>query len=111
MGNNQAFTIMEMTVIGVADAGLLNETLCRVLCEPYRGSDIDSGGCCGLKTKDGRGIEQVIIEAMGRVMPEKPTMKEPKKWSDSPENRAWDAYGEAVYAAFHDITYNVFGWR
>lgn len=112
MGNNQAFSFMEATLIAVADAGALDAKLCAVLCEPYRDSDIDSGGRRGLRTKDGREIEQVVIEAMGGTMPTKPTVKEPTKWSATSEaSEAWNAYHEAVYEAFHAITYNTFGWR
>ena len=113
MGNNQAFTIMEATVIGAYDLGVLDQKLLKVLVAPYRGSDIDSGGKVGLTTKVGKmEIEEVVVLTMGGKMPVKPAKKEPKKWvTDDPTCAAWDDYYEAVYKAFHAITYKQFGWR
>jgi len=62
MGNNQAYTQMEQTVIAAYDAGLRGEQLAPFL-EPYRGTDIDSGGKRDIKTSDGKDVEDVIIEA------------------------------------------------
>lgn len=44
MGWNAGYTIFESTVVGAYDLDKLDKGLLTVLMEPYRGSDIDSGG-------------------------------------------------------------------
>ncbi len=111
MGNNGAFAIMEATVIGAADLGVLDERLCAVLCEPYRDMDIDHGGKCGLKTKDGREVEEVIIMAMGEPLPPRPRSKRPTVWGGKGRAaKAWEAYDEAVCESFLDLMCDRFGW-
>lgn len=92
MGNNAAFTIFEATVIGAYDLGKLDKALLSVLMEPHRGSDIDSGGRRGLKTKDGKSVEQVVIETWGLKFP------------------VDDEDGEKTYEQFTRVT-NKFDWR
>ena len=67
MGWNSGYTIFEATVIGAYDLGKLDKDLLTVLMEPYRGTDIDSGGSCDLTAKDGKGVEQIVIETWGLV--------------------------------------------
>lgn len=64
MGDNAAYTHMEASVIAAYNAGLRGEQFAPFL-EPYRGSDIDEGGRRDILTNDGKGIEEVIIEAFG----------------------------------------------
>ncbi len=104
MGNNQAYSFMEETVIGAYDLGVLDRKLLRVLMEPYRGTDIDSGGSANLKTKKGKlEVEDVVIAIMRPAVARK-LAKVRAKAGD-------DAFYDARYKAFHDITSNVFGWR
>lgn len=104
MGNNEAFTIMEATVIGAFDLGVLDRKLLKVLCEPYRGSDIDSGGKYGLTTKKGKmEVEEVVVTIMGGKMPPRPKAKL--------NDPAWDDYSEKVYEEFSRITRKQFGWE
>lgn len=65
MGWNTGYTIFEETVIGAYDLGKLDKPLLSVLMEPYRGSDIDSGGSQDLTSKDGLSVEEVVIKVWG----------------------------------------------
>jgi hypothetical protein len=106
MGWNKGYTIFEATVIGAYDLGKLDKDMLTVLMEPYRGTDIDSGGSCALKSKDGKGVEQIVIETWGLVMPAPPSNK-----FDTPESwDAWDTYNDAVYIQMQVVTKH-FGWR
>lgn len=64
MGWNTGFTIMEQTVIDVYDTGKLDAAMLRILLAPYEDTDIDSGGCRDLKTKDGKGIFEVLVSTL-----------------------------------------------
>lgn len=116
MGWNTGYTIFEETVIGAYDLGKLDEALLAVLMEPYRESDIDSGGSRDLLTKDGKGVEQVVLETLGLPVPAKPAEPELDwKRDASPAEEAnfeaWDGYREALSEAFGRVTDERFGWR
>jgi hypothetical protein len=102
MGWNQGFTIFENTVIGAYNLGKLDIDLLDVLMEPYRDTDIDSGGKEGFLTNDGKFIEQLVIEVHGGSLPPKP---------DDDDDMAMDKWWEDVGCAFGDITRNKYGWR
>ena len=104
MGWNTGYSIFEATVIGAYDLGKLDKGLLMVLMEPYRGTDIDSGGSNFLKSKDGKGVEQVVIEAWGKEMPKTPS----GEYDDNPD--AWDEYNESVGLLFKSIT-EYFNWQ
>ncbi|WP_338924485.1 hypothetical protein V0M98_33260 (plasmid) [Pseudomonas silesiensis] len=103
MGWNKGYTIFEATVVGAYDLGKLDKDLLTVLMEPYRDTDIDSGGCCDLKSKDGKSIEQIVIETWGLVMPTPPA----GEFDDDPDG--WDDHSTAVYEQMRVVT-NHFGW-
>lgn len=103
MGWNKGYTVFESTVVGAYDLGKLDKEMLTVLMEPYRGSDIDSGGSCSLESKDGKGVEQIVIETWGQDMPKAPH----GKYEDDPD--AWDDYNDAVYDKFREIS-KQFGW-
>lgn len=103
MGCNKSYTAFEASVISAYDLGKLDKDLLSVLMEPYRDRDIDSGGCMDLKSKDGKGIEQIVIETWGLVMPTAPTVK----FDDDPDD--WDEYNDAVYDQMQVVTKH-FGW-
>ncbi len=103
MGWNQGYAVFEATVVGAYDLGQLNKALLEVLMAPYRDTDIDSGGSRDLKSKDGKGVEQIVIETWGMEMP----TNHPGEYDDDPD--AWDAYNDAVYYKFRAVTEN-FGW-
>lgn len=44
MGWNEGYRLLEETVIGVYNLGKLDKSMVAALFEPYRGTDIDSGG-------------------------------------------------------------------
>ena len=95
MGNNAAFTFMEASVIAAYDAGIRGEALAPFL-EPYRGTDIDEGGMRDLKSKDGKGIEQIIVEAFA-------TPKDVETWKNSDDE-------DEVYDIYSRITHGRLGW-
>lgn len=103
MGWNTGYTIFEATVVGAYDLGKLDKALLTVLMEPYRGTDIDSGGSNDLLSKDGKDVEQIVVETWGGVMPTKP----PGEYDDDPD--AWDQYHDEAYDAFSAVT-NEFYW-
>lgn len=103
MGWNKGYTIFEATVVGAYDLGKLDKEMLAVLMEPYRDSDIDSGGSKDLQSKDGKFVEQIVIETWGLEMPKAP----PVEYSADPD--AWDAYNDAVYDKFCDVRKH-FGW-
>lgn len=103
MGWNTGYRIFEATVVGAYDLGKLDKEMLTVLMEPYRGSDIDSGGSADLESKDGKGVEQIVIEVWGLEMPQEP----PGEYNY--DSDAWDAYQEAVYDQFTIVTKH-FNW-
>lgn len=103
MGWNTGYTIFESTVIGAYDLGKLDKDLLAVLMEPYRDSDIDSGGSCDLLSKDGKSVDEVVIETWGLKLPNKPACA----YGDDPE--MWDEYADEVYDLMKQVT-NHFGW-
>lgn len=72
MGWNAGYEIFEQTVVGAYDLGVLSKELLAVLMEPYRGTDIDSGGRRGLLSKDGKVVEQIVVETFGLEWPVMP---------------------------------------
>ena len=103
MGWDEGYTIFEATVIGAYDAGKLDKKLLAVLMEPYRDTDIDSGGTCDLRTRDGKSVEQVVIETWGIAMPEAPP------GAPDADDDAWEDYYDACSDAFANVTKH-FGW-
>lgn len=104
MGWNTGYKIFEATVVGAYDIGVLNKELLSVLMEPYRDTDIDAGGEKGIKSKDGKGVKQIVIETWGLDMPSKPTPAIEKT-----NEFAWEDYYESVWDKFHSVTKH-FGW-
>ena len=92
MGWNEGYRLLEETVIGVYNLGRLDKAMVCALFEPYRGTDIDSGGSNDPLTKDGKAMEEVVCEAWGIVLPPRPPLG-----VCDPDG---DAYGRAVYEGF-----------
>lgn len=105
MGWNQGYSIMEATIIGAFDLGVLDRKLCKVLLAPYAGTDIDSGGKEGLTTRKGKlEIEEVVILAMGGKIPKRPS----EPWREENQDE-WDDYDVRVSDAFDKATRKA-GW-
>lgn len=103
MGWNTGYTIFEETVVGAYDLGLLNKDLLEVLMRPYAGSDIDSGGSCDLRSKDGKPVEEIVLlvhSEITKVMPD-------GDYYDNPDE--WDEYHESVSNDFWEIAAS-YGW-
>jgi hypothetical protein len=99
MGWNQGYTIFEATVIGAHDLGKLDKELLAVLMEPYRNSDIDSGGEAGTLTHDGQNIMEVVVRTWGGEVPARPASTDDK-----------DQYWDRLSAEFRKVT-DHFGWH
>lgn len=103
MGWNAGYTVFEATVVGAYNLGKLDKELLAVLMEPYRGTDIDRGGFRNVRAKDGKGVEQLVIETWGLVMPTPPAC------DYDADPAAWEAYDDAVYEQLR-IVRKHFGW-
>lgn len=110
MGWNAGYTIFEATVIGAYDLGKLDKDLLSVLMEPYRGSDIDSGGERGLLTKDGLNIMQVVLKTWGIDIPKEPDLPEDYETWTNAQSDENDRYQEDIWGRFNQVTEH-FGWR
>lgn len=103
MGWNSGYRVFEATVIGAYDLGKLDKSLLKVLMEPYRNTDIDSGGSKNLLSHDGKDLNQIVIETWGLKMPTKITTS----YKENPE--AWESYHDEVYDKMREVT-KYFGW-
>lgn len=110
---------MEATVVGAYKLGKLDKALLRVLLEPYRDSDIDSGGKEGLFVKEpphshgnpGRvmEVEDIVIWVMTGNFIEPPKLpKDHTTWTPE-QGEANEDYHEKRDEAFRQIT-DKFGW-
>lgn len=98
MGWNAGYAIYEKTIIDTYNAGSLNAELCQSLIEPYQETDIDHGGCCNLKSKDGLSADEIVVMIL-----------DPEFWGDYKTKRAalTDKYGK-----WEDVgDYNSDGFR
>lgn len=103
MGWNTGYTIFEATVVSVYDLGKLDKEMLSAIMEPYRGTDIDSGGRLGIKAKDGKMVEQIVIETWGLVMPGAPACE----YVEDPD--AWESFSDEKYTQFSTVSKH-FGW-
>lgn len=109
MGNNQAFTAFEATVIAAHNKGVLDEDLLYSFMEVYRDTDIDSGGMVGTLTSDGLGLYEVCLKVCGKPVPVRHDLpKDHKTWTEE-QYEVNDAYHEAVYESFDELR-RKFGW-
>lgn len=117
MGNNDAYTIFENTVIALYDGGKLDPQLLDALAEPHRGTDIDHGGSRELKTFDGLDLCEVILaikdpekfwelrQGYQRLQREHPDVQEPQ-YDDFFNEQYYEPRFDAVYA----IMAGEWGW-
>jgi len=110
MGNNQAFTIFEATLLACYNHGVLTKPLLSDILESYRGTDVDSGGMVGTLTKDGRfDVIDVVITVWENELPARPQLsKDWRQWTDA-EAEADEKWQDAHFSAFSNIT-RQFGW-
>ncbi len=110
MGNNQAFSSFEASVIAVYNRGVLDKKLLDALAKPYAGMDIDRGGMEGLLTKDRLDIDGVILKVYGVKLPPRPKLpKDWQKWTNA-QRDANDAWQELKSEALNKIE-SKWGWR
>lgn len=64
MGWNQGYEIIEKQVVTLYDLGVLNKEVLNAIIEPFSGTDLDSGGSEGLKSKDGKSFENIVCFIM-----------------------------------------------
>lgn len=110
VGNNEAFTTFEATVIATYDKGALDKALLSTLMEQYRGADIDHGGMVGTLSRDGLDVEEIVLKLFGKACPQYPSLpKDHRTWTPEQE-RQNDEYWELRSAAFAEISRGLFGW-
>lgn len=110
MGNNQAYTDWEATVIAAYDEGVLTPALLSKFMDIHRDSDIDSGGKVGTLSKDGLDCEEITLKVFGVEIPKQPDLpKNHKTWTPEQE-RLNEEYWEKRYDLFSEIS-NRFGWH
>lgn len=114
MGDNQAFTYFEAVIIALYNEGILTKCLLDKVCEPFRGSDIDSGGMVGTLAEPTPGpdgvtralnVEQIVVQTFTGKPPEtKPPEKE--VWGDmtEKEQKAYMAYRDRQALLFSKAT-------
>ena len=110
---------MEETVMGLYRINKLTVKVLKVVMEPYRGTDIDSGGSADLKAKNGLEVPDIVIKLLDpktfkKLEPMRlAVMKHPKDYTKRSEAQELlqEKYYEARYKAFNKITNKQFGWR
>ena len=102
MGNNAAYTVFEFVVIDAYNHNKLDKALLTILMEPHRHTDIDAGGAQDLETKDGKTLEEVVIEAWGLPLPPKP--------DNNADDETWGHYSKMICALMRRVT-DHFEWR
>lgn len=103
MGNNAPGADFETIVINLYDENCLSKNVLNVIGEVFVGSysDIDLGGNQDLVTKDGKGLEQVVVEIMRLGYAPKPGKNGRitwyyafanilAEWSGEPPDYDWD---------------------
>lgn len=109
MGNNQAYTDFERTVVKLYNKGVLDKELLSELMEPYRGTDIDEGGMYGTLSKDGLDVQEIVIKVFTGEVPAKPNLPaDYKVWTKEQDDQN-DAYCDNKHAILKSIT-DRFGW-
>lgn len=109
---------MEETVMGLYKINKLTVPVLKAVLEPYRGTDIDSGGSADLKAKNGLEVPDIVIKLLDpktfkKLEPMRlAVMKHPKDYKKRTEEQELlqEKYYEARYEAFHKITKKTFGW-
>lgn len=104
--------------MGVHKLGKLDKPMLKVLMEPYRGTDIDSGGAADLKDKDGLEVPDIVIKIMAPDVFKKleplrlKVKKHPKNWDKLTEKQQDEQsdYYDKRCSAFNKITEKNFGW-
>ena len=110
MGNNEAFSSFEASVLACYNKGVLDKALLKALAKPYEDCDIDTGGMAGTLSKpvvgpDGVARRLDVMQIIGQVWTGKPPEPAPKlpkdtsKWTPE-EERLNEAYWERRDAAF-----------
>lgn len=104
MQSDERYQTFERTAINAYDLAKLDKEFLAVLMEPLRGADVDSGGSAELKSKDGKGLERIIVETWGIDVPVPPTTPVEE------DEEAWEAYEDAIYTQMGQVTLH-FGWN
>lgn len=111
MGNNDAYTAFQREVMRLYDLDVLNVAVLDACAEPHRGTDIDSGGCMDLQTKDGLSIDEVILKV---IDPDNSHAMAAIKAALGPNldelEEVDEIYYEPLDAAIFDITRQRWGW-
>lgn len=100
MGWNQGFKILEDTVLEVYEKGALNKEMLSILLNPYKGTDIDTGGWQEKKAKDGLDVIEIMIKTYYGELKKEPkredyeTEEEYVLELEEYQDEIWDLYFE-----------------
>ena len=64
MGWNEGYRIMERQVVALYDLNVLSKDVLNAVMEPFKNTDIDSGGSEDLKAIDGLGVENIVCKVV-----------------------------------------------
>ena len=106
MGDNAAFTAFESIAVGLADLGVLSPKALDVVATAFSDTDIDRGGQAFITTRDGRGIDMLILDTKAP----KAAARIRAKIAKATTERQEDLADEACYEAVRKIEAK-WGWR
>ena len=88
---------MEEQVVNLYDLNVLNKETLHALMAPFVDTDIDHGGCCDLKAKDGKSADDIICFIM-----------EPEKYQiavdNFPNDPDYPEFNSALSNLWYEIT-------
>lgn len=71
MGWNAGYTLYESAVVNAYNTGGLTPEILKELIKPYQNTDLDHGGCKGLKSSDGLSADEIVVKILS-----------PEKWQE-----------------------------
>jgi len=111
MGNNEAFSSFESSVLACYNHRVLTKSLLIELMRTYEGMDVDSGGMAGTLSKgDKLDITDITLKMFEVKTPPRPKLpRDYRKWTPA-QSKANDDWNEARDTAFRKITKDFGRW-
>ena len=107
MGNRQAFTTFEATVMVLYRRCILTIDLLDEIGVLYRGMDVDYGGYAGIQAEDGRDVYEAVVRTL---YPDWKPVKDEHYLQVEAEYGEAFAFNDALEAFFVDVTSGRWGW-
>lgn len=98
MGWNQGYSQYEETVIELYNTGKLDKDALEIVLKPYKGTDMDHGGCADLQSNDGLSADEIVVKILA-----------PEFWGDY-QNKMQDFYarcGVTTWKEWADKNYKI----